>query len=258
MTGTAPIRSSVVDGLARLTLARPDAGNAIDLQVAQRLADAVAALSEDDSVRVVLLTGEGSNFCVGGDLRAFAGQADLGRHLTDVTTPLHEAISGLARLPAPVVAAVQGSAAGAGMSLACGADIVLAAESARFVLAYARVGLSPDGGGSWYLPRLVGLRRALDLALTNRVLSAEEAVRWGIASRSVADADLLAEADHLVRDLASGAPHALAAAKRLLRQSLGNTLETQLEHEALALADNGGRAGPEGIAAFLEKRLPRF
>ncbi len=258
MTAQAPVRWSVDDGLARLTLHRPEAGNAIDLSVARELADAATALSEDESVRVVLLTGAGANFCVGGDLKAFAAQADLSRHLEDVTAPLHTAISRLAHLAAPVVAAVQGSAAGAGMSLACGADIVLAGASARFVLAYARVGLSPDGGGSWYLPRLVGVRRALDLALTNRVLSAEDAVRWGIATRAVPDGDLFREAEDLCGDLLAGAPHALAAAKRLLRDSLGHSLETQLELETMALSDNAGRAGPEGIAAFLEKRPPRF
>ncbi len=258
MTAEGPVRWSIDSGVARLTLHRPEAGNAIDLSVALGLAEAATALSEDESVRVVLLTGTGDNFCVGGDLRAFAAQTDLSRHLKDVTTPLHTAISRLAHLPAPVVAAVQGNAAGAGMSLACGADIVLAADSARFVLAYTRVGLSPDGGGSWYLPRLVGVRRALDLALTNRVLSAAEAVQWGIATRSVPDEELLPEAERLCLDLASGAPHALAAAKRLLRESLGHSLETQLELETAALSDNARRAGPEGITAFLEKRPPRF
>ena len=252
------IRFDVAEGIARITLDRPDAGNAVDVELARDLLDVTMAISEDATVRVVLLTGAGKNFCVGGDLRAFDGRDDLGLHLKEVTTYLHAAVSRLARLDAPVVAAVQGSAAGAGMSLACGADLVLAATSARFVLAYSRVGLSPDGGGSWYLPRLVGLQRALDLALTNRVLGAAEASEWGLVSRVVPDEDLTTEAESLVRSLAEGSRGALADAKRLLRESLGNQLETQLELETLALSRNAHRDGSEGISAFLGKRAPRF
>lgn len=254
----ATITYGVTDGIARLTLNRPDAGNAVDVALARELMDATMAASEDASVRVVLLTGAGKNFCVGGDLRAFSARDDLGLHLKEVTTYLHAAVSRLARLDVPVIAAVQGSAAGAGMSLACGADLLLAATSARFVLAYSRVGLSPDGGGSWYLPRLVGLQRALDLAFTNRVLCAGEAVEWGLVTRAVADDQLTAEAEALARALAEGSRGALADAKRLLRESLGNQLETQLELETLALSKNASRDGPEGIIAFLAKRAPRF
>lgn len=252
------IRFDVAEGIARITLDRPDVGNAVDVDLARDLLDVTMAVSEDPTVRVVLLTGAGKNFCVGGDLRAFGGRDDLGLHLKEVTTYLHAAVSRLARLDAPVVASVQGSAAGAGMSLACGADLVLAGVSARFVLAYSRVGLSPDGGGSWYLPRLVGLQRALDLALTNRVLGAVEAVEWGLVTRAVPDDDLAVEAESLVRSLAAGSRGALADAKRLLRESLGNQLEAQLEFETLALSRNANRDGPEGIGAFLGKRAPRF
>ncbi|HEX9681652.1 MAG TPA: enoyl-CoA hydratase-related protein [Acidimicrobiales bacterium] len=245
-------------GVAHLVLARPDAGNAIDLDVARALADAATALSDDRGVRVVLLRSEGKDFCVGGDLRSFAQVRDLDRHLTEVTTHLHAAIARLARLDAPVIAAVQGSAAGAGMSLALGADLVVAAASARFVLAYTRVALSPDGGGSWYLPRLVGTRRALELALTNRALSAGDALEWGLVTRVVPDDALRSEAEALAGELAAMAPGSLAATKRLMRASLGNPLETQLELESLALAENARRDGPEGIAAFIEKRPPAY
>jgi 2-(1,2-epoxy-1,2-dihydrophenyl)acetyl-CoA isomerase len=254
------IEYAVRGGVARLTLNRPDAGNAVDLQLARELSDATLALSEDRSVRSVLLTGAGRNFCVGGDLRSFSSRGDdLPAHLREITMYLHAAVSRLDRLSAPVVVAVQGSAAGAGMSLACGGDLVVVGPSTRFVLAYTRIGLSPDGGASWLLPRLVGLRRSLDLALTNRPLTGEEAVAWGLATTIVADDDVVPEAERLAVELATGPTTALAAAKRLLRDSADTTLETQLEHESIALAANAGTAdGREGIAAFLEKRPPRY
>jgi 2-(1,2-epoxy-1,2-dihydrophenyl)acetyl-CoA isomerase len=254
------IEYAVDGGVARLALNRPDAGNAVDLQLARELSDATLALSEDRSVRSVLLTGAGRNFCVGGDLRSFSSRGDdLPAHLREITMYLHAAVSRLGRLAAPVVVAVQGSAAGAGMSLACGGDLVVVGPSTRFVLAYTRIGLSPDGGASWLLPRLVGLRRSLDLALTNRTLTGEEAVEWGVATTVVADDLVSAQAEHLAGDLASGPTAALGAAKRLLRDSADTTLETQLEHESIALSANAGTAdGREGIAAFLEKRPPRY
>ena len=162
------LRAEVVDGVGHLTLARPERGNAIDLTMARELAAVTAAWSVDPTVRCVLLRGDGATFCVGGDLRSFAAEPDLPAHLLEVTDPFHAAVSRLARMPAPVVAAVQGSAAGGGLSLALAADVVLAAETSRFVVAYTAIGLTPDGSGSWMLPRLVGLRRALDLTLTNR------------------------------------------------------------------------------------------
>ena len=247
------------DGVAWLVLNRPDAGNAVDLALARDLMHATIACSGDRGVRAVLLTGAGRNFCVGGDLRSFAAQDPLPNHLKEVTTYLHAAVSRLARMDAPVVAAVQGSAAGAGMSLAIAADIVLVAESARFVLAYTRIGLSPDGSASFSLPRLVGLRMALDLALTNRPVSAAEAVASGLATRAVSDGDLLDEAEQVARQLATGPTAAFGAAKRLLRESIEHSLETQLELETQALCANAASADArEGITAFLEKREPRF
>jgi 2-(1,2-epoxy-1,2-dihydrophenyl)acetyl-CoA isomerase len=248
------------DGVAALTLARPDAGNAIDLPLAKDLNTVLTAWSLDRRVRCVLLTGEGPNFCVGGDLKDFASHGD-GRplHLSDITTYLHAAMSRLMRLDAPVVAAVQGNAAGAGMSLAAAADLVLAGASSRFVMAYTAIGLTPDGSSTWSLPRLVGLRRALELTLTNRRLSAEEAVAEGIATRVVPDEALAAEALELARQLAAGPTGALGAAKRLLRESLGHDLEAQLMLETQSLAAAAGSADSrEGIEAFLAKRPARF
>jgi 2-(1,2-epoxy-1,2-dihydrophenyl)acetyl-CoA isomerase len=252
------IELTIEAGIARLRLNRPDAGNGISLQVAKDLMAATLQLTGDPSVRAVLVKGAGKNFCVGGDLKEFSGVDDLPGHLREVTTYLHAALGRLARLDAPVVAAVQGSAAGAGMSLACSADLTLVGESAKFVLAYGKVGLSPDGSGSWYLPRLVGLKRALELALTNRVLSAQDAVDWGIATAVHPDDALDDAAEALAAELSAGSMGAQAAAKRLLRESFGTTIETQMELETIAICANAGGDGAEGIAAFLEKRAPKF
>ena len=254
------INYRVDDGLARLELNRPDAGNAVDVNLARDLMHATIACSEDRSVRAVLFTGAGRTFCVGGDLRSFAARSDeLPVHLKEVTTYLHAAVSRLARMDAPVVAAVQGSAAGAGMSLAIAADVVLVGASAKFVVAYTRVGLSPDGSASYSLPRLVGLRTALDLTLSNRPVRAEEAVSLGLATRVVGDDSLAKEAEAVARQLAAGPTRAFGAAKRLLRESIDNTLETQLELETQALCANAaGDDGREGISAFIAKREPRF
>ncbi len=232
----------------------------MNLELAQELLRAVMRCDEEREVRAVVLASAGRMFCVGGDLRSFTEQGEqLSQHLKEVTTYLHAAVSRLTRMEPPVIAAVNGTAAGAGMSLACACDFVLAAESARFTMGYTKVGLTPDGSSTYFLPRLVGLRRALELTLTNRVLSAEEALDWGIVSRVVPDGELAAEADSLASRLASGATAALGASKRLVYGGWTETLETQLEHESQAISDVSRTAdGKEGIAAFLEKRAPKF
>ena len=249
-----------VDGrVAHLTLNRPDARNTIDLQLARDLESATEQIAENGAVGAVLLSGKGDTFCMGGDLRSFKEQPDLPDHLRDVTHHLHGALNKLAHMAPPVIAAVRGFAAGAGLGLACAADIVLAGQSARFLSAYTNVGLTPDGSTSWSLPRLVGLRRALELVLTNRVLDANEAVEWGIASRVVPDADLDAESSALAKTLADGATFALGGAKRLVRESFARTLELQLQLESEVLAGAAASdQGREGIAAFIDKRPPRF
>lgn len=257
----APVLLDVADdGVARLTLNRPDAANAIDVALARSLADATARLANDHTVRAVLLSGAGARFCGGGDVRAFAESGDrLHEQLEQVISFLHPAIESLARLDAPVVAAVQGSAAGAGLALVAGADLVLAGASAKLVMAYTGIGLVPDGGSTWYLPRVVGWRRAVELALTNRVLSAEEASQWGLVTRVVPDGDLMSEAKALVATLAAGPTRALGAAKRLLRDTFAHDLHAQLAAEAAAMLEAGQSAdGREGVAAFTEKRPARF
>lgn len=250
----------VRDNVARITLNRPDAANTISLELAKDLMVAALRCDEDPAVRAVVITGSGRMFSGGGDLKSFMAAADpLPLHVKEVTTYLHAAISRLARMDAPVIAAVNGTAAGAGMSLVCACDFVLAAESARFTMAYTRVGLSPDGSSSYFLPRIVGLKRAIDLTLTSRVISAREALEIGIATRVVPDAELARETETLAAELARGATKALGAAKRLLQGSFAETLETQMELETRAIADIARTAdAPEGIRAFLEKRAVSF
>jgi 2-(1,2-epoxy-1,2-dihydrophenyl)acetyl-CoA isomerase len=248
------------DGVAHITLNRPDASNAVDMEMGRELMDAALHCDEDPAIRAVVISGAGSVFCVGGDLKNFATQREhLPYHLKELTTYLHAAISRLARMDAPVVAAVNGVAAGAGFSLAMSCDLILAAESARFTMAYSKAGLTPDGSSTYFLPRLVGFRRAMELTLTSRVLSAQEASEWGIVNRVVPDKDLSTEAAELASQLAAGPTKALGTSKRLLHISWTETLETQMEHEARSIADTARTADArEGIAAFTEKRTASF
>jgi len=256
----ATILFDVRDHVAHITLNRPEAANSLNREMASDLMHAVMRCSEDSAIRAVVITGTGPMFCSGGDLKEFAAQGEhLPYHLKEVTTYLHAAISRLTRMDPPVVAAVNGSAAGAGMSLACACDIVVAAETARFTMAYTRVGLTPDGSSTYFLPRLVGLKRALELTLTNRVLSAQEALEWGIVTRVVPDTELLAQAHALAAQLAAGPTKTLGSSKRLLHTGWTETLETQMEHESQTIADMARTAdASEGITAFLEKRTAKF
>jgi 2-(1,2-epoxy-1,2-dihydrophenyl)acetyl-CoA isomerase len=254
------LRFEIAGGIARITLNRPDAANTIDLALARDLADAALRCDEDPAVRAVLLTGEGKLFCGGGDIGAFAGAGDaVPALLKQITAQLHVAVARFAHLRAPVVAAVNGAAAGAGLALVCAADIALASDAAKFTLAYTRLGLAPDGSSTWFLPRILGVRRTLELMLTNRTLSPDEALAFGLVNRVVPAASLLAEAEALCAELAAGATGAFGAVKRLLLLSASQGLEAQMEWEARAIADAARSAdGAEGIAAFLAKRAPRF
>jgi 2-(1,2-epoxy-1,2-dihydrophenyl)acetyl-CoA isomerase len=250
----------VRDGIAHLTLNRPEAANGIDMSLARDLLAATVDISLDDRVRVVLLSGNGPRFCGGGDVKAFAALGDdLAANIRALIPSLHTAITSLVRGEAPVVAAVHGSAAGAGLGLVGASDLVVAGESTKFVMAYTGVGLTPDGSSSWFVPRLVGLRRALELTLTNRVLSAAEALEWGLITSVVPDDDVKAEATALAERVAAGPREAQAAAKRLLHTSLEETLETHLAREADAIvAAATNDESKEGLAAFVDKRPPQF
>jgi 2-(1,2-epoxy-1,2-dihydrophenyl)acetyl-CoA isomerase len=254
------IRFTTEDGVAHITLARPDHANALDLTMMRELMEVSIACDEDPSVRAIVIDSEGKLFCAGGDLAEFARAGDgLAKLLKEATVYLHAAISRLVRTRAPVIAAVQGHAAGAGFSLAMACDLVLAAASARFTMAYTRAGLVPDGGSTYFLPRLIGRRRTLDLMITNRTLSAAEAMEWGLVSRVVADDQLAAEALRLAREIAQGPTGAFGGVKRVVLRSESETLESQMEIEARAIADAARSAdGQEGIRAFLAKRPAKF
>ncbi|HLW71467.1 MAG TPA: enoyl-CoA hydratase-related protein [Candidatus Binataceae bacterium] len=251
----------VRDHVAHLTLNRPEAANALNYELAAALEEASLKCGEDPAVRAVLITGAGKLFCGGGDLKSFAAQppAELPGHLKKVTLYLHAAIQRFARMKAPVVIAVNGNAGGAGLSIALTGDLVLAGESTRFTVAYTRIGLTPDGSSSYYLPRLVGLKRALELMLTNRTVTAREAEVMGMITRVVPDAELLSQAEVLARELAQGPTQAFGGVKRLLYASSNNPLYEQMELETEVIADLSRTADArEGIASFLGKRAAKF
>ncbi|NBB98156.1 MAG: 2-(1,2-epoxy-1,2-dihydrophenyl)acetyl-CoA isomerase [Alphaproteobacteria bacterium] len=256
-----PILHRIDSGVLELVLNRPDKLNAFtpDMHVALRAQFDRAA--QDSDVRAVLLTGAGRGFCAGQDLgdrdpRQGGPRPDLGATIGTYYNPLIRAIRAL---PKPVVAAVNGVAAGAGANIALACDIVLASDTARFVQSFAKLGLVPDAGGSWALPRLLGEARAKALALTGEPLSAAQAAEWGLIWRAVPDADLMPEARALATRLAKGPTFGLGLAKQAIQAAATNSLDTQLDLEQ----DYQRRAGAsddyaEGVTAFLEKRDARF
>ena len=244
-------------GVARLTLNRPDRLNSFTVRMHEEVGAALASL---DEARCLILTGAGRGFCAGQDLgdRAVApGEAvDLGHSVETYYNPL---IRRLVSLPMPVIARVNGVAAGAGANIALACDIVIAAKSASFIQAFARIGLIPDSGGTYFLPRLVGEARAMGLAMLGDKLAAEDAAAWGLIWRAVDDAAFAAEVDALAQKLAAAPTRALAAIKDTLRASARNTLEAQLDVERDVQRELGTSADyREGVAAFLAKRAPQF
>jgi 2-(1,2-epoxy-1,2-dihydrophenyl)acetyl-CoA isomerase len=248
------------DGVAHITLNRPEAMNALNLEMARALLDAAMRCDETSGVRAVVLSGAGKTFCAGGDVKRFVMEdAQLPAYVRAITTYLHAAISCLARMNAPVIAAVEGSAAGGGMSLALACDLVIAAESARFTSAYTRIGLCPDGSMTYSLARLVGMRRALELTLTNRALSASEALDWGIVTAVAPDGEALNQAEAMAGQLAQGPTLAFGMTKRLLHAGWTESLETQMAAESQAIAAMAATADArEGMSAFTGKRKPEF
>jgi len=245
-------------GVATVTLNRPDALNALAVPMKQALLAAFRTVERERAARAVILTGAGRAFCAGQDLRERLepDAAPLGVEVRERYNPIIRAMRGL---PKPIVGAINGVAAGAGASLAMACDIRVASDAASFALAFGRVGLIPDSGATWFLPRLVGAARAAELALLNDPVSAADAVRLGLVGRVVPAADLAAEAKSIAARLAAGAPQAIALTKRALNAAWDHDLEAALEYEA-HLQDLAGRTSDhrEGMAAFMEKRPPRF
>ena len=254
------VRLETKAGVGTITLNRPDAYNALNLALARELFAAVLAVDEDPAVRAVVITGAGKAFCGGGDVKDFADNlARIGLLIKELTTYVHGAVSRLVRTPKPVITAVNGVAAGGGLSLALAGDLVLAAESARLTMAYSKIAATPDGSSTYWLPRLVGLRRATELFYTNRVLTAKEALDWGLVTRVVPDAELAEATGRLAAELAQGPTLALGQGKLLFHASTTESLETQMELESQAIARSGHTEDfAEGVRAFTEKRPPTF
>ena len=255
------IAFDAVDGYATITLNRPDRLNAFTRQMHREVADALGTVRERDDLRALLITGAGRGFCAGQDLAdrqrsADGTPPDLGASLDNYYNPL---VRTLRSLPKPVVCAVNGPAAGSGANVALAADLVLAARSAKFVQSFARLGLIPDAGGTWHLPRLVGHARASALAMLGEPLSAEDAERIGLIYRVVDDDQLLPEATALCAHLATRPTRGLAATKAALQASWHNTLDQQLDLERDLQRELGCSDDyREGVTAFLEKREPSF
>lgn len=251
---------SVQNHVGIITLNRAEVGNAIDIQMAKELMEVALHCYENEDIRAVVITGAGNKFSVGGDLKSFVNADEkIHLHLKSLTAYLHQAISYFARMNKPFIGAINGVAAGAGMSLACACDLVYASENVKFVMAYNRIGFTPDGSGSYFLPRIVGMKRALELLYTNRPLDAEEAKEWGIVNDVIADGELMSVVMELTETLANGPMHAFGATKKLLSHSIHETLESQLALESEMLGERASSAeGQEGIAAFIEKREANY
>jgi 2-(1,2-epoxy-1,2-dihydrophenyl)acetyl-CoA isomerase len=254
------ITYEAADGVGHLRLNRPGGANAVSEQFSAELKAAMLEIEFDDSVRAVSVTAEGKVFCAGGDLKEFHGKgADLPKHGAKLLSDFHAALYKMNRMPKPFVAGVRGAAGGAGLSFVGAFDLVVSGESSKYTMAYTRAGMTPDGTSSYFIGRHIGLRRMLDLTLTNRVLDAATAESWGLVNRVVPDDEVDAATAALAAELAGGAPFAVGHAKQVIYNGFEQPLEQAGEFEgvmitaAMATAD-----GQEGIASFVEKRAPNW
>ena len=257
---TLPVLTQKHGAIQEIAINRPEAYNAFDQNVMVALNDALASAATDDEIKGVLLTGKGKAFCAGGDLRWISQQAeDAGSTLYRFAPYFHIAITEIRRMAKPVVAAINGIAAGGGFSLALACDFRVMAESAVLMQGYTSNGLSIDGGGSFALPRLVGMARALEIAAFDEPINSVKALEWGLVTKVVPDSEVQKEAVAMLEGLSKRSLHSFAWSKRLFLESFTNTLETQLELERQGISDCAGHPdGQEGIRAFLEKRKPVF
>lgn len=261
MTTSDPVLQSLENGVLHLTLNRPDKLNSFNEEMHLALRAGLQRAEAEPAIRVVLLTGAGRGFCAGQDLgdrdpRKGGPKPDLGKTIQNFYNPLVRQIRSLDK---PVICAVNGVAAGAGANIALACDIVLAAQSARFIQAFSKIGLVPDAGGSWSLSRLLGEARAKGLALTAEPLSADTAAEWGMIWKVCADDALMAQATALAEKLATGPTLGLGLTKQLIQQAASHDLDSQLDLERDAQRKAGhSQDYAEGIAAFLEKRPPQF
>lgn len=251
----------VADGVASLRMNRPESANGMSVGFLRSLYEALMACHRDPGLRVLVISGNGRHFSGGGDVRDFASKGHgLPDYLREVTSWLQVSVSAMVRLPAPVIAQVHGFAAGGGgFGLVCAADFVVAADTARFLPAATAVGMAPDAGTTVTLSRIVGIRQAMRIVLTNPRLTASEAHELGIVTEVVPEASLAERTLALAGELAAGAPRAIAATKRLMWDGVGRSVEQALPDEARTVAELSGTADArEGLAAVLERRAPRF
>ena len=252
---------SVADAVATICLNRPDVRNAINMRMVEEILDVAHRITEDDSIRAVLICGNGPALTVGGDIEHFlAGPGQqFGTLFAKMTAPFHEALRILSRIDAPIVTAAHGAVAGGGLGYVYAADLVIAAEDTKFVTAFAALGLSGDGGGTWHLPRLIGPRRAAEAYLRNRPIEATEALQWGLINEIVPAAELRSRAEAVARELASGPTRGFARMRALLRDAWRNDFPTQLQAETEALCYTGDTAdATSAINDFAAKRRPEF
>ena len=251
---------SVQGKVAHLRFVRPESANAVNPVFCKELKSVMSEIEADDSVQAVYVTAEGKVFCAGGDLKEFnAAGEGLPGVVEAMLEDLHDAIYMMNGIPKPFVAGVQGAAGGAGMSLVSAFDLVVSGESAKFTMAYTKVGLTPDGTSSYFLARHIGLRRMLDLTLTNRVLSAAEAEVWGLVNRVVPDEEITEATIALAQQLADGAPNAAGTAKTVIYRGYESSLNEAGDFEAINIVSAAGtNDGKEGIAAFIERRNPNW
>jgi 2-(1,2-epoxy-1,2-dihydrophenyl)acetyl-CoA isomerase len=255
------IEYAVTDAVAMVCLNRPDVRNAIDMQTAEESLEVARRIAADDSIRAVLICGNGPALSVGGDIGYFRSRSDekFGALFATMTTPFHEALRILSRIDAPIVTAAHGAVAGGGLGYVYAADLVIAAEGTKFVTAFAALGLSGDGGGTWQLPRLIGARRAAEAYLRNRPIEAAEALDWGLINEIVPSDELRSRAMQVSRELAEGPTRGFARMRALLRDTWHNDLSTQLHAETEALRRTGDTIDAvRAINDFAEKRRPVF
>ena len=255
------IEYKVLDGVANICLSRPKQYNSLNQTMAEDLFKVSLECDDNPKIRSVLMTGSGEDaFCAGGDVHSFHKYGNkTSSHLKEVTTTLHGAISRISRMNAPLIVAVNGVAAGAGFSFVGFADIAIASTNATFVSAYSKIGLTPDGSSTYFLPRIIGTRRYTELILTNRVLSANEALDWGLINKVVDLKDLKDEANNLAKKLASGPSLAFGKLKNLVNNSFLDSLEGQMEYESRMIAESAKtKDGINGIEAFVNKKSVIF
>ena len=260
MSSYKTLNFDIKDQIAYIEFASPESANAMTSEMSQEMAEVSEICLTNFELRAIKVSGQGKIFCAGGNVKAFNEQGDkLEAYIETMATNLHSSIANFARCKAPVISIVQGFAAGAGLSLVGAADFIIASDTAKFTLGYSRIGFSPDGSSSYFLPRIIGIRKMMDLMITNRVLSADEALDWGLINRVVPEDSLIEEGQKMVEFIAKGATSAIGMMKKLLASTFEQSMESQMALEHLGIATMSRTTDcKEGFRAFIDKRDPLF